>query len=822
MDLTNVSFRAIGMHILLLFSTVLFAQNSSKIEATTWTYDPARDPGFNTSTYESYTYKKVVNFVKQNLPFRMMRPVGYTTNTAKYPLIIMLHGRGESGTDNNFQLKWGGREHQQAIQSKKFDGFAVFPQEPYGAWTNAPTYSANNGQPSTALSLVFDLVDSLVNKYNIDPNRIYIHGLSSGGTGVWASIYNRPELFAAALPMSAPSDLTQVSKVCTTPIWLFQGADDTNPIAAISRSMISALKSAGCLDPTVTKYSEYPGVQHFSWVPAYQEPDFFPFMLRQDRRTIRILGLNPFPQGGSVSLGVVSGMGTYEWYKDGVLIDGANTHILSGVNQAGYYKARFKRSTNQTWILSNEVYIYGNDGSNIPPSVQITTPSNLANYISPASVSILASATDANGTVAKVEFYNGTALLGSDLTAPYQYTWSPVAVGAYNIIVKATDNEGATSFDTAAISVSAATNVAPTVAITAPANNSSFTAPATFTLSATASDVDGTVTRVDFYNNGTLIGSDQSAPFVFPYTNLAVGTYSFTARATDNIGAMALSAAITVTVSSQPVNQAPSVSISAPANNSSFVAPASISISANAADADGTVSQVQFYDGTTLLGSDLSAPFQYTWNNVAAGTYQIKAIATDDKGAQTTSGIVTVIVTPIINPTDNIIASSTCLVNNQTIALEVNNGLKTNATAYSWWFTASGTISVVAGQSYKANLTPTNTSTGQVCVGINYSASPWYTQVCRTFSVCNARIGLDQEEAAPMEVLYASDDQSISLWVNKDLSRLDILRMDGVCVGSYKNLSIGVYENLLPTAGGMYLLRASYSDNSSEVKKIKK
>ncbi|MBK8806499.1 MAG: hypothetical protein IPO21_07605 [Bacteroidales bacterium] len=91
-------------------------------------------------------------------------------------------------------------------------------------------------------------------------------------------------------------------------------------------------------------------------------------------------------------------------------------------------------------------------------------------------------------------------------------------------------------------------------------------------------------------------------------------------------------------------NAAPVVNITAPANNSFLTAPASITISANATDSDGSISKVDFYNNTTLLNTDYSSPYSYSWSNVAAGVYKITAVATDNKGATTTSQIITVTV----------------------------------------------------------------------------------------------------------------------------------------------------------------------------------
>ena len=101
------------------------------------------------------------------------------------------------------------------------------------------------------------------------------------------------------------------------------------------------------------------------------------------------------------------------------------------------------------------------------------------------------------------------------------------------------------------------------------------------------------------------------------------------------------------------VNQAPTVSITAPASGASFTAPASISISANASDADGSISKVEFYNGTTLLGSDLTAPYSFSWTNVAAGSYSITARATDNGGLTTTSASVSVQVNAVVGDWNN-------------------------------------------------------------------------------------------------------------------------------------------------------------------------
>jgi hypothetical protein len=282
---------------------------------------------------------------------------------------------------------------------------------------------------------------------------------------------------------------------------------------------------------------------------------------------------------------------------------------------------------------------------NPAPATSITSPASGATFTAPASVTINANAADTSpGTVSKVDFYNGTTLLGTDTSSPYSFNWTSVAAGTYTLTTKATDNQGAVGTSAAiSITVNTASNPAPTTSITSPANGATFTASASITINANASD-DASVSKVDFYNGTTLLGTDTSSPYSFSWTNVAAGTYSLTTKATDNLGAVGNSAAISVTVNTAS-NPAPTTSITSPANGATFTAPASINITANAADTSpGTVSKVDFYNGTTLLGTDTSSPYSFSWTGVVAGTYSLTTKATDNQGAVGTSSVISITV----------------------------------------------------------------------------------------------------------------------------------------------------------------------------------
>jgi hypothetical protein len=188
-------------------------------------------------------------------------------------------------------------------------------------------------------------------------------------------------------------------------------------------------------------------------------------------------------------------------------------------------------------------------------------------------------------------------------------------------------------------------SAAPNVALTQPANGATFAAPAAIGLTATASDTDGGVTKVEFFNSATKLGEDTTAPYAYSWTGVGAGTYSLTARATDDSGQVVSSAPATVTVTAS-TNTPPSAAITSPPDGATFAWKPTITITASASDSDGRVTTVEFRDGTTVLGQDTTAPYSFTWRNVPVGGHTLTARATDDAGAVTASAPVNITVRP--------------------------------------------------------------------------------------------------------------------------------------------------------------------------------
>ncbi|HLM00944.1 MAG TPA: DNRLRE domain-containing protein [Pyrinomonadaceae bacterium] len=216
------------------------------------------------------------------------------------------------------------------------------------------------------------------------------------------------------------------------------------------------------------------------------------------------------------------------------------------------------------------------------------------------------------------------------------------------LVITANSREAAFNKPHLVITTSADDNIAPSVSMTAPANGNAFTAPASMTVSASAADSDGAVSRVDFYNGTTLIGS-STAPvsgsvYSVNWSGVPAGSYVLSAIAFDDRGAQATAAPVNITVN--PANSLPTVSLVNPASNSTFAAGSNISLSATAGDADGSIGKVEFFSGTTLLGTAATPVsgniYRVSWNNAPAGNHTLTAKATDNGNGTNTSSAVTV------------------------------------------------------------------------------------------------------------------------------------------------------------------------------------
>ncbi|MFZ6011607.1 MAG: cellulase family glycosylhydrolase [Bacteroidota bacterium] len=315
-------------------------------------------------------------------------------------------------------------------------------------------------------------------------------------------------------------------------------------------------------------------------------------------------------------------------------------------------------------------------GGNIEPSVSITSPANNATFTAPATVTINATASDTDGTVTKVEFFQGATKLGEDTSSPYSFVWPNVSAGLYSLTAKATDNGGATKVSTAVnINVQSGPSCAPVIASAddgnVPANVLDGSLATRWSANGDGQWIQFCLTserpvsgvRIAFYNGNLrasrfdVLTSLDAVTWAVAATNLVssgtslnLETFNFSPRTAKHLRIVGHGNSVNLWNSYTEVqvvaNTPPTVSITSPAPGTTYTAPATVTISASASDADGTISKVEFFQGATKLGEDPSSPFVLTWSSVAAGNYNLTARAVDNEGAITTSAMVGIVVQP--------------------------------------------------------------------------------------------------------------------------------------------------------------------------------
>jgi len=236
-------------------------------------------------------------------------------------------------------------------------------------------------------------------------------------------------------------------------------------------------------------------------------------------------------------------------------------------------KQKLNFEINDIVVSNNKLYVAGGgtagavarfllNNNSVSPEVTLTAPADNTVRLAPAAhIRLRAVAVDKDGTITKVEFYNGTTLLHTETVFPYGYVWENVRLGHYTLTAKAYDNSGLVT-TSAPVHISVVPNKPPVVSIIKPNNNQRFTAPGYIHLEAAASDTDGRVINVRFYNGSNLLRTEYEYPYTYHWVNVPAGTYTITAVATDNWGAHTISAPVTIIVksvntmmvSSKPVN----------------------------------------------------------------------------------------------------------------------------------------------------------------------------------------------------------------------------------------------------------------------------
>ncbi|QDU81437.1 Phospholipase/Carboxylesterase [Polystyrenella longa] len=182
----------------------------------------------------------------------------------KWPLVLFLHGAGERGDDLE-KVKVHGPP-MQAAAGREFPFILVAPQCPKGYWWY-PNELAG-------------LLDQLEEKYNVDPDRIYVTGLSMGGYGTWSLASYCPERLAAVAPVCGGGVAYLTTEYQDLAVWAFHGDQDSVVSLRSSEELIERLKKRGAKE---IRFTVYEGIGHNSWTKAYDTPEFYDWLLQQRR-----------------------------------------------------------------------------------------------------------------------------------------------------------------------------------------------------------------------------------------------------------------------------------------------------------------------------------------------------------------------------------------------------------------------------------------------------------------------------------------------------------------------------------------------------------
>ncbi len=251
---------ALILCILLIFSSSVSMISAAEDDPYAEIYYP-RDFKF-----ERFNYSSSVS-----LPYRIFIPRDYDPNKS-YPLILTLHGGGESGTNNQTQLTNIVPNLFNSDNKEAFESIVVAPQSP-GAWGNGG-YGAENDMSKALVGLI----EKVEEKYSVDKSRVYAIGLSNGGYGVWDLLIRHNDMFAAGIPICGGADTSKAAILTDTPIYAFHGSDDQIIPVSASRNIVNAIKAEG---GTQIIYKEFRGMGHNVWNTAMTTQGLLDWMFSQ-------------------------------------------------------------------------------------------------------------------------------------------------------------------------------------------------------------------------------------------------------------------------------------------------------------------------------------------------------------------------------------------------------------------------------------------------------------------------------------------------------------------------------------------------------------
>ncbi|MEQ9415331.1 MAG: tandem-95 repeat protein, partial [Cyclobacteriaceae bacterium] len=649
-------------------------------------------------------------------PYLQFLPADYNSTTKKYPVLIVLHGTGERGTNLNQVLNTGVSKRIQQGSNMTFNAGGTGPEFSFIVMSPQITGSWNAG-------ITNGLIDHAINNLRGDPARIYVTGFSLGGNGTW--IYainsrNQPSRVAAIAPIAgwgAAHLVCSAGNYSEYSVWAFHGDADATITLNRGQAMIDAYN--GCVPAANPQamFTIYPGVGHNSWDRAYttdhsvQNPNLYEWLLTQK------LGGSPSANAGTdvtltlpVNSTTINGSGSdpggsivsYLWAKvtgPTVTLSNASTSNLSlSAMVAGVYEFSLtitdndgNTATDNVLVTVNPVVVNQAPTIASNPPITLTLPTNSTNVVAVAS--------DVDGTIATYAWIQkpggpSTATLSGTTTATL--ITSSLIEGSYTFQLTVIDDDGATaSRDFIIIVNPAAVNQPPT-------SNAGADVPINLPTSSTnligsGSDPDGSIASYAWIkvSGPTATLANTNTP-TLSISSLVSGVYTFRLTVTDNLG---LTDSDEATVTVVAANQAPTAN--AGSDFSITLPTSSTNVVGSGNDPDGTISSYQW--------SQISGPNSATLTNensttatisgLIQGNYSLSLTVTDNDGATGVDNvIVTVNAAPVNNaPTSNAGADKSITLPTNSIVLS-GSGLDSDGTISTYsWTKVSGPTATLSG-----------------------------------------------------------------------------------------------------------------------------
>ena len=697
--------------------------------------------------------------------FLEFRPSDY--GSQKHPLIIFLHGAAEggNGTSDIGKVAWNslpnllstGKASMRFTYNGQTSSFVVISPQLSSSYFYWPSF------------YVRDIIAYAKANLQIDPNRIYVTGLSLGGGGVWRLISDAQNLdpsfdagLAAAAPICATGEESDADYCRTVganhlPVWAFHSMDDVNVPVSVTQHVEAVSKACG-VSPA-GKFTYYQAGGHGgAWINAYDtghitrtvsdgssftaNPNLFEWFLSNTRSgtgtntppSISVSGPQTIVLPTSTVTISGSGTGTngatissYSWVQTSgpstatIVAPGSSSTAVNGLQQ-GVYIFTLTVKDNRGLSSSAGVTITVNPaaGTNQPPvsnagaAQTITLPVNSVTLDGTAS-------TDPDGRI--VEYYWGQSSGPSASSVANNFAASTTAnnlvQGVYTFVLQVKDNAGAMAYASKTVTVNAAvaTNQPP---VANAGSAQTITLPtSTGTLDGRASaDPDGSI--VQYYwsqqsgpSSSSITNNTASSTTV---TNLVQGVYTFVLQVKDNAGALAY-ANKTITVNAAAVNQPP---VSNAGSSQTIVLPTSAAALDGTAsyDTDGSIVEYYWAQASGPSSSSIANNFAVTTtaSNLVQGVYIFVLQAKDNQGALSYSTKTITVNAGVVNqpPVSNAGSAQTIVLPSSSAILDATASYDPDGsiTEY-YWGQTSGPSSASIGNNFAATTTASNLVQGK-------------------------------------------------------------------------------------------------------------